>query len=144
MDKSFITFNASSTSGVKSVDIEILLDDQLIYNNSSLLDKELIKVELPDDECDHNLKIILKNKTAGHTVLDSSGAIVQDTNLIVDNIKFDDIALNFNALQTATYTHDMNGTDQLKKYKFYGEMGCNGTVELKFTTPIYIWLLEHM
>jgi hypothetical protein len=23
-------------------------------------------------------------------------------------------------------------------------MGCNGTVSLKFTTPIYMWLLETM
>lgn len=144
MDKSFITFNARSTSDVKSVEIEVLLDNCVVYDNPLLTKEESIKIELPDDECEHSLKIILKNKTTEYTVLDSLGAIVQDVNLAISNIRFDNVALNYNSLQTAIYTHDCNGTDQLKAHKFYSEMGCNGTVELKFTTPVYIWLLEHM
>lgn len=143
MDKSYITFNLRSTSTTKTLDVEIMLDNKNVYNKS-FITEELIKIELPEDEAEHSLKIILKNKTADHTVLDSLGAIVQDTNLIIENIKFDDIAIGYNALQLSTYTHDCNGTDQLKEHKFYSEMGCNGTVELKFTTPIYLWLLEHM
>ena len=144
MDNSYITFNLRSTSTTKSLGVEIQLDDHLMYNNLSLINDELIKLEVPADEAEHSLKIILKNKTSEHTVLDPLGAIVQDVNLIVDDIKFDDIVAGFNILQLATYTHDCNGTDQSKDYKFYGEMGCNGTVELKFTTPIYLWLLENM
>jgi len=44
----------------------------------------------------------------------------------------------------ATYTHNFNGTQAETTDKFYGEMGCNGTVSLRFTTPIYLWLLETM
>jgi hypothetical protein len=46
--------------------------------------------------------------------------------------------------EQAVYTHDFNGTQQEIQDEFYSEMGCNGTVSLKFSTPIYLWLLEHM
>ena len=66
------------------------------------------------------------------------------SNIIVENIQFDGIEIGYNIMQLAVYTHDCNGSDNLNNYKFYGELGCNGTVELKFITPVYIWLLEHM
>jgi hypothetical protein len=46
--------------------------------------------------------------------------------------------------QQATYTHNFNGAGAETQEKFYGEIGCNGIVSLKFSTPIYLWLLEHM
>jgi hypothetical protein len=47
--------------------------------------------------------------------------------------------------EQAEYHHDCNGTaQQVILDKFYREMGCNGTVSLKFTTPVYLWLLENM
>lgn len=144
MDKSYITFDVQSTSKNKILGLEVFLDNVVVYNDESFIASKLIQIELPDDESEHSLKIVLKNKTAEHTVLDTLGAIVQDASIIVDNIRFDEIEVGHNVLQLATYTHDCNGTDELKEYKFYGEMGCNGTVELKFTTPIYLWLLEHM
>lgn len=144
MDKSYITFDVRSTSSDKSLGLEILLNNTVVYDNNSFITAESLQVEIPDEDGEYVLKIILKNKTAEHTVLDTLGAIVQDANLIIDNFKFDDIVVGFTILQLATYVHDCNGTEELKEYKFYGEMGCNGTVELKFTTPIYLWLLENM
>lgn len=144
MDKTYITFDVCSTSRSKILGVEVIFDNQLIYNNNHFIGTDLIKVELPNDEAEHVLKIVLKNKTSEYTVLDPLGAIVQDANFIIENIKFDDIDIGHNILQLATYTHDCNGTAQLKEHKFYGEMGCNGTVELKFATPISLWLLEHM
>ena len=143
MDNSYITFKVYSTSKLKSVGFEVCLDDLVIYNNEEFIGEQLIKVALPADECSHSLKLILKNKTADHTVLDPLGAIVQDVNLVIEEIKFDDVALSYNALQTAEYTHNTNGTEELSSNKFFGTIGCNGTVELKFTTPIYLWLLEN-
>ena len=144
MDKSYITFDVCSTSTNKPVGLDVLLDNNVVYSNDSFIAAESIKVESPDDDTDHSLKIVLKNKTADHTVLDPLGAIVQDTNLIISNICFDKIKINHDILESATYTHDCNGTDELKEHKFYDVMGCNGTVEFKFTAPIYLWLLEHM
>ena len=47
-------------------------------------------------------------------------------------------------VEQAVYTHDFNGTQPEIEDTFFGEMGCNGTVSLRFTTPIYLWLLENM
>jgi hypothetical protein len=143
MDKSYITFDVRSTSVNKPLGLEVKLNDTVVYVNESFIVAESIQVEIPNDAAEHSLKIILKNKTSEHTVLDTSGAIVQDASLVVENIKFDDIVVGHDILQLATYTHDCNGTDTLKEHKFYSEMGCNGTVELQFTTPIYLWLLEN-
>lgn len=144
MNKSYITFNVQPTLKTNFLGLEVLLDNVIVYNNEALNNDELIQFELPTDENEHSLKIVLKNKKSEHTVMDQLGAIVQDSNIIINDIKIDDILIGYNILQLAVYTHDCNGTDQLKEYKFYGEMGCNGTVELKFTTPIYLWLLENM
>lgn len=144
MDKTYITFDVRSTSTSKSLGLEVLLDSAVVYNNESFISAESIQVELPENEAEHTLKIVLKNKTSEHTVLDPLGAIVQDANILVENIQIDGIDIEYNILRLITYTHDCNGTDQLKTRPFYSEMGCNGTVELKFTTPISLWLLEHM
>lgn len=144
MDKSYITFDVRSTSTTRTLGLEVLLDSTVVYNNDSFISAETIQVELPEDPAEHALKIILKNKTADHTVLDTLGAIVQDACVHVENIQFDGVDIDYDVLQSITYTHDCNGTDQLKEHKFYSIMGCNGTVELKFTTPIALWLLERM
>jgi len=47
-------------------------------------------------------------------------------------------------LDRAVYVHDFNGTGKFVNKQFFGEMGCNGTVELKFSSPFYLWLLENM
>jgi hypothetical protein len=63
---------------------------------------------------------------------------------MVSNIQFDGIDCQYLTTTLAQYQHDFNGTGNPTIDKFYGEMGCNGTVSLKFTTPIYLWLLENM
>ena len=90
------------------------------------------------------LKFILKNKLPDHTQISNNGEILHDSCLKISKIAFDDIELEFNVLQNFTYKHDCNGTTELKEHQFFDTMGCNGTVELKFSTPIYLWLLENM
>ena len=69
---------------------------------------------------------------------------MSDATLTIKDLAFDEIKLNYMLTELAVYTHDFNGTQDTTQDKFYGEMGCNGTVSLKFATPIYLWLLEHM
>jgi hypothetical protein len=99
---------------------------------------------ISDNDAEHLLKFVLKNKTAAHTQIDSDNNIVKDARLTVTNVQFDEIPLGQTFINLATYTHTFNGTGVPTEQKFYGEMGCNGTVGLKFSTPIYMWLLEHM
>ena len=59
-------------------------------------------------------------------------------------LAFDEIELKQIFIDHAVYTHNFNGTQTEIQDKFYGEMGCNGTVSFKFTTPVYLWLLENL
>jgi hypothetical protein len=86
----------------------------------------------------------MKNKTPNHTQIDEAGSIISDARLIVTELAFDEIQLGYMVAEQAIYTHDFNNTEESTQDKFYSEMGCNGTVSLKFSTPIYLWLLEHM
>jgi len=104
-----------------------------------------ISIEIPDDDdSEHELRFILKNKTIEHTQVDEAGNIISDAKLSITDVAFDEIELGYVLTELATYTHDFNGTQSPTTDKFYGELGCNGTVSLKFSTPIYLWLLENM
>jgi len=133
------TTNPSATLG-----FEAWVDDQKFFDTEHMLDQQQIVVEIADDDGEHELRFVLKNKTLDHTQIDESGNIVADANLIVTDLAFDEIKLGHIITEQSTYTHDFNGTGQLTQDKFYGEMGCNGIVSLKFSTPMYLWLLEHM
>jgi len=104
----------------------------------------MIEHEFSDNEGDHVLRVILKNKQPEHTCIDQSGAIVSDALLTISDFNFDEIDCTQLVQTHAVYRHNFNGTGVDVENKFFGSMGCNGTVELKFTTPLYLWLLENM
>ena len=114
-----------------------------MFDTNHVIDQPL-EWQVIEDEDDHELRFVMKNKTIDHTQIDEHGTIIQDTRITIQNLCFDEIALGQVFVDHAEYTHDFNGTKDSVTEKFYGEMGCNGTVSLKFTTPIYIWLLENM
>ena len=123
--------------------LEVWLDDQQLFDTNHVSDQQL-EWSIGEDEADHELRFIMKNKTTDHTQIDEHGTIIQDAVIKINNLCFDEIALGQVFVDHAEYTHDFNGTKDSVTEKFYGEMGCNGTVSLKFTTPIYLWLLENM
>ena len=86
----------------------------------------------------------MTGKTSAHTLLDADGNILKDAMLSIRNIAFDGINIDKLVHTLATYQHDFNGTQDPTIDKFYGAMGCNGSITLEFTTPFYLWLLEHM
>jgi hypothetical protein len=139
-----ISFDVSTTNDQKSLNFEVQLDKTIVYSNNEFCKPETVTFEVPDDDSEHELNFILKNKTVDHTQIDDLGKIITDCNIKIKNIKFDDIVLPYNALNNITYTHDCNGTKSLATYPFFEEMGCNGIATLKFSTPVYLWLLENM
>ena len=138
-----ISCTIGTTNPAVNLGLEIWLDDQQLFDTNHVNDQQL-EWSIRDDEADHELRFIMKNKTMYHTQIDEHGTIIQDSNLTITNLTFDDIELGQIFIDLAEYTHDFNGTQPKITSKFYGEMGCNGTVSLNFTTPIYIWLLENM
>ena len=123
--------------------LEVWLDDQQLFDTNHVNNQQL-EWQIVEDEADHELRFIMKNKTIDHTQIDTNGNIIKDATIKINDLSFDEIALGQVFIDHAEYAHDFNGTKDSVTEKFYGEMGCNGTVSLKFSMPIYIWLLENM
>ena len=133
-----------STNTKATIGLEIWLDDQQLWATDHVAELTPLTFDLEEDESEHELRFVMKNKRSEHTVIDDAGTIVSDATITISDLAFDEIVLGQIVIDQAVYTHDFNGTQAETTDKFYGEMGCNGTVSLKFTTPIYLWLLEHM
>ena len=139
-----ITFELSPSNDQDELGFEAWVDDEKFVDIDHVQGQQLIKIDMSDTDGDHQLRLILKNKKQTHTKIDDDGNIISDATLTISDLAFDEIKLGHMVTKLATYVHNFNGTKELIQDKFYGEMGCNGTVSLKFTTPIYLWLLENM
>jgi hypothetical protein len=142
---STISFDIDTSDAAAGVGVSVWLDDRCLYQTDHLVAPNHIDCEIPDeDEGEHELRIVIAGKTANHTTIDEQGNIIKDVVINMSNITIDsiDIAQLFN--EKCAYTHDFNGTQPEITDSFHGVAGCNGTISFKFTTPIYLWLLENM
>jgi len=140
-----ITFNLATTDATAELGFEAWINQRRFLDLDHVKDTQKITVELDDqDDAEHELRLVLKNKTTEHTQVDENGNIIADARLTITDLAFDEIKLGHLFAEQAVYTHNFNGTGETTQDKFYGELGCNGTVSLKFSTPMYLWLLEHM
>jgi hypothetical protein len=121
----------------------VRLDDNAIFSGDPYYAGDL-SVAIPDDDGQHQLIFQMSGKTAVHTKVAEDGSIIDDVTVTIANIAFDDIPLGHVMTDKSQYLHDFNGSGTQIVDKFYGTMGCNGSVTLEFTTPIYLWLLENM
>ena len=134
----------NTTDPAAELGFEAWIDNQKFCDIDHVQSEQAISIEIDDEDAEHELKFILKNKTAKHTQIDENNNIVSDSTLTIKDLAFDEIKLGYMFNKLSVYYHDFNGSSNFVENKFYGEMGCNGTVSLKFATPIYLWLLEHM
>jgi hypothetical protein len=140
-----ISFGLGTTNAVVPLGFEAWVDNQKFFDTDHVQSDQPIQIEIADDDAEHELRLVMKNKIPDHTQVDLAGNIISDARLAITDLAFDNIDLGQLFTENAVYTHDQNG--QLPtpvQDKFYSEMGCNGVVSLKFTTPVYLWLLEHM
>jgi hypothetical protein len=114
--------------------------DQILTTDSVEIRHDFAEV----DNTAYTLEIVMSGKQSNHTVINQDGEILQDRVIEISNIALDDIELAQVFVEQARYHHNFNGTQAATVDKFYGAMGCNGTVELKFSAPVYMWLLENM
>ena len=143
MQNAKLGFRVSATEAV--LDLQVVLDGQVRWQGSPGTDAQDITMEFDDaDDESHVLEFVLSGKTMEHTKITDQGEITSDVRVRIEDIAFDDIVIDQIVSELAEYHHDFNGTQPAIVDQFYGEMGCNGTVRLEFTTPIYLWLLENM
>ena len=139
-----ISATIGTTDPAAGLGLEIWLDGQEIFNQNSVTNDYNFVYELNDADAEHELCFVMKNKTQMHTLIDNDGNIVKDSCITISNLSFDEIALGHVFVEKSVYTHDFNGSGEKIQNKFYGTMGCNGSVSFKFYSPIYLWLLENM
>ena len=143
MNNSNLSLDVSANG--PGLQIEIFLDNILLFVGEPTQDINKFSFSFDDShEIPHRLCIKLSGKLPDHTKIDSDNNIVYDRVVKISNVRFDDIDLGHVFFEKCTYTHDFNGTKDETTTKFYGVMGCNGTVEFEFSSPIYLWLLENM
>jgi len=123
---------------------EILLNDKSVYKCNHVIGPCQVTFDINDDDATQKLQFIMTGKTAEHTKLDHNNNIIKDALLEINNVTIDDVDITHILTELVEYTHDFNGTQDATREKFYGHMGCNGTVTLEFATPFYLWLLERM
>ena len=144
MTTSNFSCTITSTDPVVLLGLEVWLDDCKIFDQEHVSKVETLKHDFSDEDGEDVLKFVLKNKLGKHTRLDADNNIISDARIHIDNIMFEDIDIKQIVITQAEYRHNFNGHGADTTEKFYGEMGCNGTVTLKFSTPVYLWLLEKM
>jgi len=132
------------TNNTIALGLRVVLDQVTIFENAHVTETVQLHHEMSDADGEHELTFELFGKTPDHTKITETGEIVSDALLAVNNISLDGIDLDQIVQSLAVYHHDFNGSQAPLNDQFYGTMGCNGTVSLKFTTPIYLWLLENM
>jgi hypothetical protein len=138
-----IQFDIAATNPGAELPLEIWVDNEKVLD-SQIVESRHFEHRMLDDDGEHELRFVLKNKKDSDTTVDESGNILHDSLISISNIKFDDFEVDHLMHQLCTYTHDHNGQGPVTENKFFGNLGCNGTVTLKFTTPVYLWLLENM
>ena len=145
METAQISFELSTSDAAVPLAFEAWINDQCIFKTDHVTETVQVSYDLSEEEdAEQSLRLIMSGKTHDHTHVDEQGNITQDARLSISGVCFDEIELGQVFLDLAVYVHDFNGTGEFINDQFFGEMGCNGTVELKFSTPVYLWLLESM
>jgi hypothetical protein len=108
--------------------------------------------ELNKGNC--SLVIEFKNKSTYDTILDTNGNIIEDLLLNIDWIEIDEIDLGPLLWTASDYFPDYpkvyqakmlaEGNELEKSIKSCVNLGWNGRWVLSFTSPFYVWLLEHI
>lgn len=127
------------------IGLEIWINEDLVLDRPCMTTVEEFEHQCIDlDDFQYCLKFVLKNKQSHHTVVDTNNNIVSDSTISIKNVCLDEVNVDQLLYKSAKYHHNYNGNGEDTVEKFYGTMGCNGTVTFEFQTPMYLWLLENM
>ena len=87
-----ITCTVSTSNLLAKIGLEVWLDDQQLFDTNHVNNQQL-EWSISEDDADHELRFVMKNKTTDHTQLDEHGKIIQDSRITIQNLCFDEIEL---------------------------------------------------
>lgn len=144
MEKIKLSLDVINPSQFHNLGIELWINKAKFFDNLIGPGTHHVIHEFDSNDGDHILKIKFKNKTNEHTKINDAGEIISDALINISNITLDEIKIDQLVFEKSEYIHDGNGSQTIAVHRFYGDLGCNGHVQLRFSTPIYLWLLENM
>ena len=116
--------------------LTLRLDGQTVYDQP-VIQPDPFDLELDDSDGEHTLEFELLGRGPEHTVYNIDGQIVCDSCVSIRNLKFNDVDLNPLLYKLAHY--EPSSTEL-----FHGALKSNVLVKISFTTPVDLWLFEHM
>jgi hypothetical protein len=144
MSRSKLAFRVTPSDLYSGLHFQMLFDESVIFSDV-INDVTDITHEFDDNtNTEHVIKFVMTGKTSSHTTVDAQNQIVKDAVLTISNIEINNIDLDFVYFKHCIYCHSFNGNGPETSENFFGIMGCNGHVDFKFSTPVYLWLLEHV
>lgn len=98
-----------------------------------------------EDDTENFLTIEYTNKNPKQDVVIQNNEIIQDKRIEINTISFDDIELDFFELEDIEKFSYKSTDEEIETTGFdASKLSWNGKTTLKFTTPVYIWLLENL
>lgn len=143
VDLSIITHDAVKEDPFVNISLNGYPQFGEICKNDTVVD---IDVEIEDNTTNF-LTIEYMNKDAKQdVVLGEDGIPVKDKRIEINSISFDDIELDFFQLLDADiFKYEPIDPEGSESHGFDAtKLAWNGKTTLKFSTPIYIWLLENL
>jgi hypothetical protein len=126
--------------------LEVYINNTNIFQTTAQQKIQTIVYDINEDPADHELKLVMSGKNSRHTVVDANGQITSDVFFIINRLEFEELDMKefFCLGRRSRHRHSFNSTQPEFDDEFYGEIGCNGTVFMPFSTPIYMWLSENL
>lgn len=139
-----ISFDVEPIGGIAPLNLEVAVDNKILWSKDIRLSQSvLIDCDDSMEKTSRILQFRMQGKTPQHTAV-SDGQIISDVCLSIKQTSFDGILIQRYLENNNRYFHDHNGNSEPVCQQFYGIMGCNGTVEMAFEAPVFLWLLENL
>jgi len=139
MENIELEIHLSSTYWKNPPVVKVWLDDNVLRQSSPLTDPEIIKWTGNITEGEHTIKVALSGKDGKIETIIEDGKMVKDQLLNIDGMIIDGIDLGI-----LLYTHGTMFPTGREPITGVVNIGWNGTYELKFSVPAYVWLLENL
>lgn len=126
--------------------LEVYINDTSIFQTSAKKKIQTIIYDINEDPADHELKLVMSGKNFTHTIVDSKGGITSDVFFTIDRLEFEELDMKelFCLGQRSRHRHNFNSDQPEFDDEFYGNLGCNGTVFMPFSTPIFLWFYKNL
>lgn len=147
MEKEKVKFDIqlSGTYWDKIPEFSIGIDNQEVIKDS-VTDSQVFSFTVDLTEEEHVLWIDFLNKTDEDVKKDQyedpiNFEILADMILNIEKISIDDIEIEILKWDASEFIPKNPKKEILKKCV---NLGCNGRYQIKFTSPVYLWLLENL